>query len=247
MYNKLSVERQQDFNKAVVEKLRMLIGVSGELTVLAEYIAVMLQASRPPEQIQSELEAFLQSESGPFTQWLCDQLVEFDRKVANAHQESHGEALLIRAVRDARASGTRRDMDRERKPRQDRQDGGGAEDVEIGKCLENAGVVAGDSRDELGRDKFMPFVPEHHLIPEHMPKDMWYWSYIFYPSESGPNCCSDYAISFHYVAPNMMYVLEYLIYHLRPYGITPHHAHFQEVQKLSPLNQTLTTAPKPAS
>uniref|UniRef100_A0A7S0ZMN3 PWI domain-containing protein n=1 Tax=Noctiluca scintillans TaxID=2966 RepID=A0A7S0ZMN3_NOCSC len=122
MYNKLSVERQQDFNKAVVEKLRMLIGVSGELTVLAEYIAVMLQASRPPEQIQSELEAFLQSESGPFTQWLCDQLVEFDRKVANAHQESHGEALLIRAVRDARASGTRRDVDRERKPRQDRQD-----------------------------------------------------------------------------------------------------------------------------
>lgn len=101
-----------------------------------------------------------------------------------------------------------------------RRDDGGAEDVEMGICLENIGVKAVDSRDSSGRERFFPFVPEHHLRPNRDP-NFWYWKYVFYDyndeleRRGGLNCCSETAVSFHYVSPDMMYVLEYLIYRLK--------------------------------
>ncbi|KAM8715032.1 hypothetical protein ACLKA7_002133 [Drosophila subpalustris] len=92
------------------------------------------------------------------------------------------------------------------------------EDVEIGKCMENLNVTAGDTRDWNGRGRMFPFIPEHHLIPS-KDKTFWYWSYMFYKTDDGLDCCSDNAISFHYVSPNQMYVMDYLIYHLKPFGI----------------------------
>ncbi|CAJ1339730.1 unnamed protein product [Effrenium voratum] len=90
LYEKLSAEQQASLSKAVTEKLQGIIGGYGELSVLVEYISVMLQSSRPPETIQAELEAFLQDKSGPFTSWLCEKLAKIVEGGSKRKREKDG-------------------------------------------------------------------------------------------------------------------------------------------------------------
>ncbi|XP_037959689.1 glycoprotein-N-acetylgalactosamine 3-beta-galactosyltransferase 1-like [Teleopsis dalmanni] len=116
-----------------------------------------------------------------------------------------------------------------------RQRSGGSEDKEMGYCLQNVGVVAGDSRDEQKRGRFFPSGPQGHLIPKD--KSHWYWRYIYYATEDGLDCCSDLAISFHYIQPSFFYVLDYFVYRLRPFGISHAYNTLPQKQNMTSLLQ----------
>ncbi|XP_075231193.1 glycoprotein-N-acetylgalactosamine 3-beta-galactosyltransferase 1-like [Lycorma delicatula] len=100
-----------------------------------------------------------------------------------------------------------------------KKDNEGSEDVEMGFCMESIGAEAIDTRDSFGRGRFFPLVPYDHLIPNRISEENWYWDHIYYPSPTGWNCCSDTAISFHYISPELMITMEYLIYILKPHNI----------------------------
>ncbi|XP_041356507.1 glycoprotein-N-acetylgalactosamine 3-beta-galactosyltransferase 1-like [Gigantopelta aegis] len=96
-----------------------------------------------------------------------------------------------------------------------RQDGE-AEDLSFGECMENLGVVIGNSADSSGRTRFHCFMLNAHLVGD-FPD--WYYNFSVKAVAKGIDSVSDYAISFHYCRPQDMYMFEFLVYHLQLYGV----------------------------
>ncbi|XP_059178837.1 glycoprotein-N-acetylgalactosamine 3-beta-galactosyltransferase 1-like [Physella acuta] len=92
----------------------------------------------------------------------------------------------------------------------------GGEDVEMAFCMKKLGVRTGTSLDVLGRSRFHCLNPEAHVNGHY---GQWYLDRESHGAKKGIENISDYAVSFHYVSPSNMYTLEFLIYHMRPYGI----------------------------
>ena len=93
------------------------------------------------------------------------------------------------------------------------------EDLMLGFCMKKLKVIAGDSRDNLMRERFFQFQPDIAL-PDH-PKDpgFWYHTYTWFQLRYGQKrCCSDTLVSTHYVTPQEMYLYEYLIYKVQVNG-----------------------------
>ncbi|CAJ0582562.1 unnamed protein product, partial [Mesorhabditis spiculigera] len=116
---------------------------------------------------------------------------------------------------------------------------GGPEDYNLGRCMNAFGINATDSRDLQGRLRFLPLSAQSHF-GDHLPS--WLERYVVHEYHHKAACCSDLVITFHYITPDVMYLLEFFTYHLHVFGrendysipsTVPKEGLYGEIQKIS--------------
>lgn len=91
------------------------------------------------------------------------------------------------------------------------------EDVNMGYCMAALGVRAADTRDPLGRVRFLPCSPRRFLQPRPDPDLEWLLNFSKYEIHLGAESLSDLVVSFHEIRdPLDFYFLQYLVYDLKP-------------------------------
>ena len=94
-----------------------------------------------------------------------------------------------------------------------------SEDTMVARLLKTYGVEPYPTKDDLGGERYMPFMPGHHYgyrMPQDKAKD-WYAMYSI-NIKTGLDHCAARSIAFHYVKGNAMYRLHAILYHLCPAG-----------------------------
>ncbi|XP_030377706.1 glycoprotein-N-acetylgalactosamine 3-beta-galactosyltransferase 1 [Scaptodrosophila lebanonensis] len=107
----------------------------------------------------------------------------------------------------------------------------GIEDFYMGICLQNVGVHLIDARYALTNDiktKLFPLDVAKYMYDVNITIPDWLRLMTATEIETGPGCCSNYSIAFHYTTPERMYLYEFLIYRLRVFGVA---RHLEEVPK----------------
>lgn len=98
-------------------------------------------------------------------------------------------------------------------------------EVKLGLLFKSVGIELIDSRDYRGKERFHPFDPKSHVFEVSFPSndsEKVNWDENrFYPSNTPGyvSGCSETAISFSQLSPAQMYMMEYVLYGLRPYGV----------------------------
>lgn len=99
-----------------------------------------------------------------------------------------------------------------------RNEDGVVDDVFVGDCLNKFAVFL-DARDDKNQKQIFPIGVETHMTFKEPDMSMWYWKYLWRNvTQGGLECCSDVYIGSHYVSPKEMYMMQFLIYQLHPFG-----------------------------